>query len=217
MTTTPRLLASLWNASVVSPGTLSARPKLPWSSLWQKYCERKSSCVQMMLAPRFAASSAIASAVLRFAAGSAVQACWRRPRTTLPISIDDLVEGILDDALGPERLEPRQDLPDDALVYDRLQGDPVRVAERRHRRVAQRRDRGQDRRAGLLRGVHLQAHLRLRLEGPPDHERDRLDLPALHRVRPGPLVGDQLRVGLQERVHDAQLVRAQGRARLRDV
>ncbi len=75
MITTPRFFASFWKASVLGPGIFSASLKLPWSSLWQKYCERKSSCVQMMFAPRLAASLASASVFFRFAAGSSEQAC----------------------------------------------------------------------------------------------------------------------------------------------
>src|SRR5450432_586932 len=105
MTTTPCFLASFWKASVLGPGIFSASLKLSWSSLWQKYCERKSSCVQMMLAPRPAASAARDRVFLRFAAGEAPQACWSRPIETFAISIDDLVERVLDDPLGAQRLQ----------------------------------------------------------------------------------------------------------------
>src|SRR5271165_787421 len=217
MTATPRFLASSWKASVVGPGIRSASLKFRWSSSWQKYRERKSSWVQIMFAPRRAASPARESVLPRLAAGSSEQACWRSPRVTFPISVDDLVQRVFDDALGPGRLERRQDLPDDALVDDRLQGEPLRVAEGRDRRVAQGRDRRDDGPERLLGGVHLEADLGLGLQGSPDQQRDRLDLPALDRVRPRLPVCDQLRVGLEERVDDPQLVRAQRRARLRDV
>src|SRR5271165_1440920 len=216
-TATPCLLASAWKASVVGPGTLSASLKFSWSSLWQKYLERKSSCVQMMFAPRRAAFPARASVFPRLAAGSTEQACWRSPRVSLPISVDDLVERVLDDALGAERLQLRQDLAHDALVDDRLEGDPLGAAERRDRRIAQGRDRRDDGPERLLVRVHLEADLRLRLQGPADKQRDRLDLRALHRVRPRLLVGDQLRVRLKKGVNDPQLVGAQRRARLRYV
>src|SRR5271157_2446126 len=121
ITTTPCFFASFPKASVVGPGILSASLKFSWSSLWQKYRERKSSCVQIMFAPRRAAFSARASALPVFSAGSSEQACWRSPRVTLPISVDDLVERVFDDALRTERFELRQNLPDDALVDDRLE------------------------------------------------------------------------------------------------
>src|ERR1017187_2708681 len=154
-TATPCFFASFSKASVVGPGILSASLKFPWSSLWQKYRERKSSCVQMMFAPRRAAFSARATVFPRLAAGSSEQACWRSPSVTLPISVDDLVERVFDDALGPERFELRQYLPDDALVDDRLQGDPFRVAQRGNRRVPQRGHRPYDGGERLLGRVHL--------------------------------------------------------------
>src|ERR1035438_7836787 len=120
ITTTPRFFASFPRASVLGPGIVSASLKFSWSSLWQKYRERNSSCVQMMLAPSREAFSARARVFPRLAAGSPEQACWRSPRVTLPISVDDLIERVLYDALRPERLELRQDLPHDALVDDRL-------------------------------------------------------------------------------------------------
>ena len=42
---------------VVGPGIVSASLKKRWSSAWQKYCERNSSCVQMICAPCLAARS----------------------------------------------------------------------------------------------------------------------------------------------------------------
>src|ERR1022692_2302898 len=47
ITTTPRFFASFPRASVLGPGIVSASLKFSWSSLWQKYRERNSSCVQM--------------------------------------------------------------------------------------------------------------------------------------------------------------------------
>src|SRR5579863_696193 len=82
MTTTPCFFASFWNASVLGPGMRSASLKYLWSSLWQKYCERKSSCVQMMFAPAFAARSAAASVFLRLADRSAEQEVCSRPSVT---------------------------------------------------------------------------------------------------------------------------------------
>ena len=46
MTTAPCFFASSPNASVLGPGIVSASLKKRWSSTWQKYCERNSSCVQ---------------------------------------------------------------------------------------------------------------------------------------------------------------------------
>src|SRR5437773_7436980 len=80
--TTSCFLASVRNASVLGPGTGSARAKYLWSSLWQKYCERKSSCVQMICAPALAARSAARKVFFEFAPGSGEQAVWTRPSTT---------------------------------------------------------------------------------------------------------------------------------------
>jgi hypothetical protein len=65
---------------VVGPGILSASLKFPWSSLWQKYCERKSSWVQMMFAPRRAASLGEGERLLQVGRRIAEQACWREAR-----------------------------------------------------------------------------------------------------------------------------------------
>src|ERR1043165_8182615 len=60
----------------------SPRAKYLWSSLWQKYCERNSSCVQMICAPSFAARSAAASVFFRFASGCSEQLVCSSPRWT---------------------------------------------------------------------------------------------------------------------------------------
>ena len=49
--TTSSSAASFAKLSVVGPGMGSARSNVPRSSVWQKYCERKSSCTQMICAP----------------------------------------------------------------------------------------------------------------------------------------------------------------------
>jgi hypothetical protein len=43
MITTLYFFAIRWKARVLGPGIGSASAKLSWFSLWQKYCERKSS------------------------------------------------------------------------------------------------------------------------------------------------------------------------------
>ncbi len=53
MITALYFFASLQNASVDGPGMVSASAKKRWSSTWQKYCERNSSCVQKIFAPFF--------------------------------------------------------------------------------------------------------------------------------------------------------------------
>src|ERR1039458_1242501 len=82
MMTTLCFFASLQKASVVGPGIFSASLKFLWSSLWQKYCERKSSCVQIIFAPDFAARSARARVFFRFAAGLAETEVWISPSLT---------------------------------------------------------------------------------------------------------------------------------------
>src|ERR1700734_2531942 len=75
--------AILARALVLGPGMVSANLKNRWSSTWQKYCERKSSCVQMIFAPARAASSARRSWLARFFSGSAEQAICVRPTWTI--------------------------------------------------------------------------------------------------------------------------------------
>src|ERR1043165_4145137 len=84
-------LAILQNASVVGPAIFSASLKCSWSSTWQKYCERKSSCVQMICAPCFAAFSTSVSCFLRFAFGSTEQLVWIRPSFTMELLRLDMV------------------------------------------------------------------------------------------------------------------------------
>src|ERR1700748_3308816 len=69
MMTTLCFFASFWNRSVLGPGIFSASLKYSWFSSWQKYCERNSSWVLMILAPAFAARSIRAAVFLRFASG----------------------------------------------------------------------------------------------------------------------------------------------------
>src|SRR5690606_431567 len=129
------------------------------SSLWQKYCEVTSSCVQMICAPCAAAFSTRTRFFWRLALGSGPQACWRRPRVTVDMicrrngenaarrtcrSVNDLVERIFHDAFGTEGLELRDDFANDLLVDDGFEGDPVGVAEGGDGRVAQGGQRGND-------------------------------------------------------------------------
>jgi hypothetical protein len=69
-TTTPRAAATFASASLVGPGTGSAKSKRACSSDWQKYGVRKSSWRQTSSAPRMAASSMPAIARARFAPAS---------------------------------------------------------------------------------------------------------------------------------------------------
>jgi hypothetical protein len=73
----------LQKAFVLGPGIFSASSKFLWFSLWQKYCERKSSCVQMICAPDLAARSMSAMVFLRFASGLAEQSVWSSPNFTI--------------------------------------------------------------------------------------------------------------------------------------
>src|ERR1035437_5901045 len=83
MMTTLCFLASLRKASVLGPGIFSASLNFAWSSLWQKYCERKSSCVQIIFAPDLAARSTSASVCFRLAAGLVAAAVWISPSLTV--------------------------------------------------------------------------------------------------------------------------------------
>src|SRR2546421_11477054 len=76
-------LASLENASVLGPGMVSASLKNRWSSTWQKYCDRNSSCVQIIRAPPLAARSTRAICFAKFASASAEQAICVRPMFTM--------------------------------------------------------------------------------------------------------------------------------------
>ena len=75
--------ASLMKLSVVGPGMGSARSNVARSSVWQKYCERKSSWTQIICAPLPAASRIRHSALARFSLGSSEQAIWIRPTRNL--------------------------------------------------------------------------------------------------------------------------------------
>src|ERR1035441_6238687 len=59
-----------------------ASVKFALSSLWQKYCERKSSCVQIIFAPDLAARSMSAMVFFRFASGFAETEVWISPSLT---------------------------------------------------------------------------------------------------------------------------------------
>src|SRR5581483_11532747 len=75
--------AVLASASVVGPGSGSAKSNDAVSSRWQKYCERKSSGRHTTRAPRLAASRMRSAARRRFSSGSAEQAIWIRPTVYL--------------------------------------------------------------------------------------------------------------------------------------
>src|SRR3954467_451654 len=77
---TTRLSRAVWaSASVVAPGIGSARSKLAWSSIWQKYWLRNSSGRQTSFAPRSAPSTMRARARARLSCGSAEQRICTRP------------------------------------------------------------------------------------------------------------------------------------------
>src|SRR5947207_12604253 len=79
MTTTRLSRAVSHSASVVGPGIGSARSKLAWSSVWQKYWLRNSWGRQTSFAPRSAASTMRARARARLSCGSAEQRICTRP------------------------------------------------------------------------------------------------------------------------------------------
>src|SRR5688500_1222616 len=83
MITALYFFASLLNASVDGPGMVSASAKKRWSSTWQKYCERNSSCVEKIFAPLFSAFSTRASWLARFFWGSSPHAICERPTLTI--------------------------------------------------------------------------------------------------------------------------------------
>src|SRR5688572_25487943 len=86
--TTLCFFAIFVNASVLGPGIVSASLKKRWSSTWQKYCEPKSSCVEMIFAPPRAASSTRRTWFFRFALKSLVHAICVSP--TVTIESDDV-------------------------------------------------------------------------------------------------------------------------------
>src|SRR5882724_9077361 len=91
MIAAPCFFAILVSASVLGPGMVSASLKKRWSSIWQKYCEANSSCVQMIFAPRFAACSTSRICFTRFASTSAEQdICVSPTGTTLDKGLDRL-------------------------------------------------------------------------------------------------------------------------------
>src|SRR5687767_14837179 len=82
MTTTPYFFAIFPSASVLGPGMVSAVLKKRWSSIWQKYCVRNISCVQITCAPALAACSTRRTWLRRFAAVSSEQAICVRATVT---------------------------------------------------------------------------------------------------------------------------------------
>src|SRR5260370_4509372 len=75
--------ATLPRASVDGPGIVSANLKSSIFSVWQKYCDRNSSCRQTICAPFLTASPMREIAFFRFASGFDSQAIWIRPTLTL--------------------------------------------------------------------------------------------------------------------------------------
>src|SRR5438105_12087059 len=73
MITMPSSRASSPRTNVDFPGTASARSKFLWSSVWQKYCDRKSSGRQTISAPFLAASRMKSIAREKLFSGSAPQ------------------------------------------------------------------------------------------------------------------------------------------------
>src|SRR2546421_12681096 len=71
MITTPSSRESFSSSDVDFPGTSSASSKFLWCSVWQKYCDRKSSGRQTIAAPFLAASRMKSSAREKFFSGSA--------------------------------------------------------------------------------------------------------------------------------------------------
>ena len=101
----------------------------------------------------------------------------------------------------------------DSLDHD-LHGEPGRVVQPGDGGGGEAGKEADNLLEARLRHVHLQADHVLRGKGAAQEQRDVLDLAPLHRVLHGRLVGDELRVRLQEGVHDLQAVGAQRRARL---
>src|SRR5207245_10281449 len=81
MITTLCFFASFRNAAVLAPGIVSASRKYLWSALWQKYCERNNSCVQMICAPSRAARSAARRVRFKLAPGAGEQRVCSKPST----------------------------------------------------------------------------------------------------------------------------------------
>ncbi len=107
---------------------------------------------------------------------------------------------------SPRSLEPRNHVARHALFDDGVDRDPLRIAELRNGR---RVERGKHREHGFKIGaldVEHQAHLRLRVDGAAQHERDLIDLLALPRVGERGLAGDEMRLALHHRVDDLEVV-----------
>src|SRR5690348_8466626 len=70
---------------------------------------------------------------------------WRKSMIRIRArSHHDLVQGVFDDPLGACALELRDQVADGALFENRIDGDPVLVAERRDRRTPERRKQRED-------------------------------------------------------------------------
>src|SRR4029079_8975794 len=117
-----------------------------------------------------------------------------------------LVQRILDDAGAPGGLQLRDDVADGVLFQDGIYGDPLGVAEWRNRRAVQRWENRKYGRKVFRLHVEHQAHSTLRRDCTLQQERDVLNFVALGRVLPRLLVGDELRIGLEKRLDDAQTI-----------
>ena len=123
--------------------------------------------------------------------------------------VDDFVEWILDDPFRTENFQARDHLADDFLFDHRFDGDPSGLGQRRNGRIP---ESGQCLKQFFqirLGKIHFEADEIASGEGSAEQKRNALDLAALPFVVPSGVVGVERGVGLHQRVHDAELIRAE--------
>src|SRR5262245_9500561 len=95
----------------------------------------------------------------------------------------NLVERILHDALAPRRFHLRDQIADRAFLDDRIDGDPVGIAQRRDRRSLKRGKQRQHFLEIETPYIQHETHAALCLDGGAEQQRDILDLGTLPLVR----------------------------------
>ena len=116
--------------------------------------------------------------------------------------------------MSARRLEPRDQIPDRALLDDGIHCHPLLVAQGGDRRALQRRQQTEDPVEIDAADVQHQADAALRLDRRLQQQGHVFELGPLPGVGERGAIGDQLRVRLHYRVEDAQPVGAQRRTGL---
>src|SRR5512141_1191947 len=127
---------------------------------------------------------------------------------------DDLVQRVFDNPGGPFLLEDGDQIPDDLLVDDDLEGEPAGLAQGGDRRVLHRRQHLEDPVEVAATDVHLETDRLLRAESALEEQGDVPDLFPFPRILPCLPVRDEDGGRLEDRLHDTEVVRPKAAPRL---